>query len=194
MANDYEQNGDKFFNSTNYCFPEFWNSSYKSTWVFTTILLAKGLDSFGLCCMRHTPHALCDTAIAYFYIRGKSNNIAPSLADDFIGTGINQTKTIDVTQNDFDQNGDSLLVIKYNTKIQPTAQSRRTSTTVLIIHQTLHMKVSTRSTIPLATSIVRLFRHKNSAIQQGYMFWCQNPFRYKLMSTTFLAMVITMEI
>jgi hypothetical protein len=33
------------------------------------------------------------------------------LADDFIGTGINQTKTIDVLQNDFDQNGDSILVV-----------------------------------------------------------------------------------
>jgi hypothetical protein len=111
LANDYEQNGDKFSAPQIILFPNFGAVVTNLTVIFNPNPLAKGLDSLVYVVCDTLPHPLCDTAIAYFYIRGKSNNIAPSLADDFIGTGINQTKTIAVTQNDFDQNGDSLLVI-----------------------------------------------------------------------------------
>ena len=112
LANDYEPNGDKFSIPQIIVFPNSGTvSAINQAWVFTATNFTKGPDTLVYVICDTLSHALCDTALAVFYIREKSNNIAPSLADDFIGTGINQTKTIAVTQNDFDQNGDSLLVI-----------------------------------------------------------------------------------
>lgn len=112
LANDYDPNGDKFSIPQIIVFPNSGTvSAINQAWVFTTTNFAKGPDTLVYIVCDTLPHALCDTAIAVFYIREKSNNIAPSLADDFIATNINQTKTITVLQNDFDQNGDSLLVI-----------------------------------------------------------------------------------
>lgn len=112
LANDYEPNGDRLTDATILSLPFngsiAWNNSQL---IFTPFLMAKGIDSiqYSICdtLAAHNPKPLCDTAIAYFYIRGKSNNIAPSLADDFVSDTTDTPVLINVLRNDFDQNGDS---------------------------------------------------------------------------------------
>ncbi|MBL7799900.1 MAG: T9SS type A sorting domain-containing protein [Chitinophagales bacterium] len=119
LANDYDPNGDKFSAPQIIVFPNSGTAvAFNTVLVFNPNPISKGLDSLVYVVCDTLPHALCDTATAYFYIRGKSNNIAPSLADDFIGTGVNQPVVIHELRNDFDQNGDSLTNVSI---IQPAS-------------------------------------------------------------------------
>jgi hypothetical protein len=114
LANDYDPNGDVFTYPTILSPPTLGTvTSTNGFFTFSPNISANGIDSFQyVVCdtLSLAPVKLCDTAQAFVFIRGKSNNIAPSAADDFVGTLVNTQINIDVLRNDFDQNGDSLII------------------------------------------------------------------------------------